>query len=164
MARLVAMVPPPGFHMIRFHGVLAAHSSDRPEVVPAVEEQTAGLMQLSLFGGDAQAERCCNAKQDEPPRRKPWAWLLRHVFAIDVTVCPACEGRMRWLEIATAPDAIAELLVRAGLGPRPPPADFPDVLPAAGPGTASRQRRRRRVLFGQLELGFGVAAVRRGGC
>lgn len=38
-----------------------------------------------------------------PAAPKPWAWLLRHVLAIDVTTCPKCEGRMRWLETATTP-------------------------------------------------------------
>ncbi|MBX3270398.1 MAG: transposase [Sandaracinaceae bacterium] len=32
-ARLCALVPPPRFHIIRYHGVLAAHSSARAEVV-----------------------------------------------------------------------------------------------------------------------------------
>ena len=34
---------------------------------------------------------------------------------------PHCEGPMRWLEAATTPDAIARLLAKHGLGPRPPP-------------------------------------------
>ena len=33
IARLCALVPPPRFHMLRYHGVYAAHSSARPEVV-----------------------------------------------------------------------------------------------------------------------------------
>ena len=55
------------------------------------------------------------------PRRNPWAWLLRHVFDIDVTTCPRCGGVMRWLEARVMPDAIARLLAKHGLGPRPPP-------------------------------------------
>ena len=55
------------------------------------------------------------------PRRKPWAWLLRHVFEIDVTTCPRCGGVMQWIEARAMPDAIARLLAKHGLGPRPPP-------------------------------------------
>ena len=34
LTRLAAMVPPPRFHMIRFHGVVSSHSSLRSLVVP----------------------------------------------------------------------------------------------------------------------------------
>jgi hypothetical protein len=37
IARLCALIPPPRFHMLRYHGVLAAHSSVRSEVVPGRE-------------------------------------------------------------------------------------------------------------------------------
>jgi hypothetical protein len=37
----------------------------------------------------------------------------------DVTVCPACSGPMRWLEVATTEGAIAALLARHGLAPAP---------------------------------------------
>src|SRR5207247_10508911 len=39
VARLCAMVPPPGFHMIRFHGVLAAHAVARAELLPPRAEE-----------------------------------------------------------------------------------------------------------------------------
>ncbi len=48
-------------------------------------------------------------------RRKPWAWLLRHVFATDVNVCPQCAGPMKWREVALTADAIRRGLARAGL-------------------------------------------------
>jgi Putative transposase len=142
IARLGAMVPPPGFHLTRFHGVLAAHAAARPDVVPTPPEDSAAPgRQLPLFTSSHGA--CADEPRGDPAKRKPWAWLLRHVFAVDVTVCPFCEGRMRWLEVATAPDAIAELLARVGHGPRPPP---------PRPSRAPRRRPRRRAPFGQLEL------------
>ena len=57
--------------------------------------------------------------------RHPWAWLLRRVFAVDVTVCPRCRGPMKLVKIANEPDAIARALARLGLGPRPPPRPRP---------------------------------------
>ena len=75
-----------------------------------------------------------NESTDSELRRKPWAWLLRHVFGEDLQSCPHCQGPMRWLEAATTPDAIARLLAKHGLGPRPPPRD--------------------RAPFGQLWLAF----------
>jgi putative transposase len=138
LARVCAMVPPPRFHMIRFHGVLAPNAalreqvvaSARPHVPPEIAQSSPPL-QLPLFDklfekDDASASNA---------RRKPWAWLLRHVFTIDVSVCPECAGSMRWRQVALTPEAIREGLIRAGLSARGPP-------------------KHRRVPFGQLSLPF----------
>lgn len=119
IARLCAMVPPPGFHMVRFHGVLSSHARLRAEVVPEPPPDSLALppRQLALFEDNEELRLV----------RKPWAWLVKHVFLEDVSVCPKCSGPMRWLEVATTPDAIAKLLARHGLGasaspqPRAPP-------------------------------------------
>ena len=99
------------------HGLLSSHAKLRREVVPAPDAASSPIrvVQLELFGDDDPSEN------DHEPRRKPWAWLLRHVFGEDLVTCPHCAGPMRWLEAATAPDAIARLLAKHGLGPRPPP-------------------------------------------
>ena len=126
IVRLCAMVPPPWFHMIRFHGLLAPHATLRAEVVPSPPSDavpatpaTRDQLELDLLGSTAS----------RPPTRKPWAWLLRHVFAEDLTTCPKCGGPMRWVEVATTADAIALLLARHGLGPpRAPPRVRPVAL------------------------------------
>jgi len=132
IARLVAAIPPPRFHMTRFHGVLAPHSALRPLVVPkpkpAIEAEVA-VLQLPLF---ADATVATQPTQQHAPQgteriepaykgRHPWALLLRHVFAVDVTVCAHCQARMRLRELCKTPDAIARAMAHAGLAPRPPP-------------------------------------------
>ncbi len=117
LARVCALIPPPRFNMIRYHGVLSSHAKVRAEVVPKAEELP---VQLPLFTPDKSAPRDLDVLAPEP-RKKPWAWLLRHVFAIDVSTCPRCGSETRWLEAATKPEAIARLLAKHGLGPRPPP-------------------------------------------
>ena len=138
LARVCAMVPPPRFHMVRFHGVLAPNAASRKDVVastrPSSRPQVApsrAPLQLPLFG------ELFNVGDDPEAhgRRKPWAWLLRHVFSVDVTVCPKCAGTMRWRNVALIPDAIREGLARAGLSARGPPI-------------------RKRVPIGQLCLPF----------
>jgi len=117
LSRIAAIIAPPRFHLVRYFGVLSSHASRRREVVPTPPLPGPGEgRQLQLF------EHAEYEGDDEPkPPRKPWAWLLRHVFQVDVTTCPSCGGRMRFVEAATTRDAIAELLARQGLGPRPPP-------------------------------------------
>jgi hypothetical protein len=139
--------------LIRFHGVLSAHASLRSEVIPSPpgsddpasnepEAQRCGA-QLDLFPGAAACAGSAGAadnSQQREPSRKPWAWLLRHVYAADLSTCERCGGRMRWKELATTPDAIARLLARHGLssGPDPP-----------------TRRRPRPPVPEQLELAFG---------
>lgn len=130
LSRLCAIIPPPRFHMLRYFGVLSSHASRRREVVPSAPALAAMGKQLGLFEKGV-------AEEEAPPRRKPWAWLLRHVFQVDVTTCPACGRAMRLLETATSPEAVARLLAKHGLGARAPPA-------AAG----------RQAPPGQLVFGF----------
>jgi hypothetical protein len=54
------------------------------------------------------------------PRRLAWAALLARVFALDITVCRKCGGRMRVLEVVSDPDDIARVLHGALAPPRPP--------------------------------------------
>ncbi|MBL9020566.1 MAG: hypothetical protein JNL21_00140 [Myxococcales bacterium] len=80
--------------------------------MPKVDDK--GPKQLALFEHDKTVLA-------PAPRKKPWARLLRHVFQIDVVTCIRCSGTTRLLEAATTPEAIAKLLAKPGLGPRPPP-------------------------------------------
>jgi hypothetical protein len=106
----------------------------RAEVVPAPPSAaapripSAPQLELDLWGPTAHAT----------PRRKPWAWLLKHVFAEDLAACERCGGPTRWLEVATTPEHIASLLARHGVG-----------SPARSPPRAPDRPRR-----GQPELGF----------
>ena len=96
-------------------------------------QPTAAKAQLTLFedtalhAAQAPAGHVSLPAQDSREAaaqagRQLWAVLLRKTFSVDVTVCVVCAGRMRVLEFATTPKAIARALYRAGLGPQPPPA------------------------------------------
>ncbi len=122
--RLVAAVPPPRWHLLRYFGVLSSHSSRRRLVVPtpppdATTNKPAPARgdQLELLGD----------KDDAAAPRKRWAWLLAHVFAADVETCPHCSGPMRWAEVAATRAAIMRLLSEHGLGPRAPPLEHAKV-------------------------------------
>jgi hypothetical protein len=93
VARLVALIPPPRFHMLRDHGVLAAHAKARAEVVPGRAASAASEpVQLGLGFEAASASEPSAASEpastSDRPSRHPWAWLLARVFAVDVMVCP----------------------------------------------------------------------------
>ncbi|MCZ7680805.1 MAG: transposase [Sandaracinaceae bacterium] len=124
IARLCALVPPPRFHLLRYHGVLAAHSAVRAQIVPG-REPPSPPAQLPLF----EASEAPLAPPP-PPSRHPWAWLLRRVFAVEVSICPVptCGGRMRIVDIATTPDGVERLLGGEPTRARAPPP--PAVSPA----------------------------------
>jgi len=127
IARLVAAIPPPRFHMTRFHGVLSSHCALRPLVVPKPAPLVpVAPVQLPLFQPPSSTTPApaCDAEPPVPRShrgRHPWAQLLRHVFATDVMACTHCQGRMRLRELCTTPSAIARAMARAGLAPQPPP-------------------------------------------
>jgi len=118
LGRLCALVPPPRFHMTRYYGVFASRHRLRARVIPS-SPQPLAPMQLSLLFRTGIPEGLREATGT--PYRLSWANLLARVFAIDVTVCSKCDGRMKVLEIVTDPHAIARLLHGARAPPRPCP-------------------------------------------
>jgi hypothetical protein len=61
------------------------------------------------------------AERQAEPKRNPWAWLIKKVFLIDVTECPDCGGKMKWMEACTERRDIHRVLSAHGLSARAPP-------------------------------------------
>jgi hypothetical protein len=119
IARLCAMIPPPRLNMIRFHGVFGPNAKLRSEVVP--KKAPRKLAQHSAFDlGEAEQTHLFD-DQPEEPKPHCWAWLLKKVFRVDVTVCPDCGGHMKWLDVCTDKRDIHRVLSAHGLAPRAPP-------------------------------------------
>jgi hypothetical protein len=136
ISRLCALIPPPRFHMLRYHGVLAARATARAEVVPG-REPPPPEDQLPLF----MPSELPPLEPPPPPSRHPWPWLLKRVFGVDIHSCPVagCDGRMRLVQIATEQHDIARVITALGGGTaRAPPARTPRPSPS-----------------GQLRLAFG---------
>jgi hypothetical protein len=77
-ARVCALIPRPGFHMVRYYGCLSSHSSLRREVVPepaaAVDnplDADPDQLALGFEAFDARGAR------HNSGNRRPWAGLLR---------------------------------------------------------------------------------------
>ena len=121
IARLCALVPPPGFHMTRYFGVFANRHHLRPRIIPPSPVPTPG-QQLALGLADSANDKPDHDTESSPrPRRLGWAKLLARVFAVDVTICRKCGGRMRILEVVETADDIARVLHGARAPPRPHP-------------------------------------------
>jgi len=71
--------------ILRYHGVLSSHAKLRPVLVPSPPEPEPDPLQL-------QAELGLCVEPAQPPRRNPWAWLLKHVF--DLTTSRSVPNAM----------------------------------------------------------------------
>jgi hypothetical protein len=130
LRKLVALIPPPRQHLVRYHGVFAPNARTRSAVV--------------LDSGTAKEKGLSRPYTDEPMGapvygRVDWATLLRRTFAIDVLACPRCDGRMEVLACITDRQVAAQILrhtglasVAAPLSARAPPGAGPD--PPGQPG------------------------------
>ena len=133
LARLCALVPPPGAHTVRYYGVLAPRHALRARIIPTAEAQRTEPKPLSLFVLQGQLKLAAITKPaleqlllDAAPHRLSWMSLLARVFRIDVSVCLRCRGPMRVVRAVTSPDEIAATLHAARPPPRPaPPGQLP---------------------------------------
>ncbi len=131
MERLVALVPPPRFNLVRYHGCLAPCASWRDVVVrdrrgtgkpPQADTQEAPTSTDSLPGLELlDLALASSAMSILRPRRLAWAELMRRVFKLDVLQCPECNGRMRLIATIDQPEVIRAILGSLAIRARPPP-------------------------------------------
>ena len=113
LEKLAALVPPPRFHLLRYHSVLAPRARDH--IVPAKP-----VAEPSVADGSASAASCGH--------RLRWATLLARVFSSDLSECAACGGRLRIIAALTDPASIRTCLEGVGLPAMPPPRAPPEPL------------------------------------
>jgi hypothetical protein len=138
LAKLVALVPPPKVHLVRYGGVFANRHRLRAAVAPTpptpAESRPHQLALLAPNGRPAWTTRAVDDADTELPsdaprhRRLSWARLLARVFSTDVTTCP-CGGRLKPLGAVLTPEDIAAHLHGARAPPRPTPAGQLSLLP-----------------------------------
>jgi hypothetical protein len=139
LAKLVALVPPPHFNLVRYAGVFANRHHLRPQIVPTPTSPVADAspQQLGLFDIRGKARRPTEPGDPaavDPVRmpRRSWSWLLGHVFAIDITHCSrrGCGGRLEIVRVVRDRDEIRSLLHGARAPPRPPTPGQLALLPS----------------------------------
>jgi hypothetical protein len=142
LCRLAAAVPAPGFHVIRYAGVLASAHHLRALVVPppSAEDETQSTTHLHP------------AQDRQPPthrcRYRPWAELMKRAFGWDVDHCDNCGARLRLRALVSAAASVERFLRHIG-----EPIDPPPLSPARGPPFFQSRVLRRKL--GELELARG---------
>jgi hypothetical protein len=123
MQRLVALVPAPRANLVRYHGVFAANSKWRKQIVPHRPVEQLELVDLET--GEPKPPQQLDAGKSRAatsvrPDNYDWATLLRRVFEVDVTVCVDCGGPTKIISTITQPDVIEKILKHLGLPTKPP--------------------------------------------
>jgi hypothetical protein len=139
--KIAALVPTPRAHLVRFSGVLGPAAKWRPQIVPAVVENTPEpvppaepppAVQTEIVVPEApESDPASPANEPvvevvEEPKKKTgrrndsWSELIRRVFAVDVTVCE-CGGKLRLISAIHPPVATRKILEHLGLPSRAPP-------------------------------------------
>ena len=129
LQRLAALIPRPGSHRVRYHGILASRARHRRLVVP----KPSGLAKEPTNedgAGDNPSKDPSKATPTQRFRRLLWAELLVRVFGpdSDPLSCANCGGRMRVLSSIHQANVIEKILGCLGL-----PSVPPQVRPARGP-------------------------------
>ena len=116
--KLAAIIPPPRFHQLRYHGILAPNAKYRSQVVPKKPDPEE---EISLPLPSTSAKRS-------------WAQLLKHVHDIDMNFvghhsnaarvarklatpllsCPSCGGEIKIVAFITDPCEVNRYLLGTG--------------------------------------------------
>ena len=123
--KLVAIVPVPRGHMVRYHGVLAPHARWRAEVVRDRGEEDVPAAKTPRAPGEVAGDGGGYIPRVEleelRERRLSWAELMRRVWVVDVLECPRCRGRRKLIAVITNSAVIVAFLSSLGLPTRAPP-------------------------------------------
>jgi len=121
LCRLAAAVPGPGFHTVRYGGILSSAAKWRSLVVPEPSEPAAR---------QSPAAAAADGHGADKPRStwRPWSELLKRSFDIDIK-CSKCGGPMQLKAFLVSPQSLRRLLRTLGepteapqrAPPRPPP-------------------------------------------
>ena len=105
LEKLVALVPLPRVHLVRYAGCLAPHSRLREAIIPTPRQQ-------GLDGEETQTRT----------PYWPWARLLGRVFGLEMATCPLCRrGTLRIIAVITQESVMTRILRHLQLASVPPP-------------------------------------------
>jgi hypothetical protein len=110
IARLVALIPPPRMNMVRYHGAFAPNFKDRRFIVPQAKKPKPPA-EGSVAAQAADCAPCVDLNSRR--ERMRWADMLKRTFAVDVTVCPHCKGRLE--QIAVIKDRVVAAAILKSL-------------------------------------------------
>jgi hypothetical protein len=126
LRRVLALVPPPRWHLTRYHGIFSSHHRLRPRLAALRPKPPP-----SRPATPAPEPEVPPAEPVPQTKRPSYARLLARVFSDDLGACSRCGGPLRLISCIEDPAAIVKILRHLGLPtelPRPAPARSPPQL------------------------------------
>jgi hypothetical protein len=102
--KLVALIPRPRIHLVRWSGVFAPNSPLRSDVILKPEIKKG--FQFKNTSEDLPVEGSKNST---------WASLLKRTFKFDMTKCSACGGEVRFVGSVRDPGSVIRYLRHVGI-------------------------------------------------
>lgn len=116
LEKILAILPPPFFHEVRYYGIFAANATLRKKIVRQNSEDD--IIYDSFIPNGTKNKKYI-----------PWSVLLKKTFALDILRCPKCGNRMWIWEIVEDHREIDATLFVLGLPADPPRPDPPRIEP-----------------------------------
>ena len=132
LRRLFAIIPPPRWHLTRFHGVFSGHHRLRKKLAALLPKEPAPpSLATTPANGPAETDEGLLPKENSDDSRLSYAKLLSRVFEGDIGNCQRCGGALRFIACIDDPDTIGKILTHMALA-----TDAPKLAPARGPPQA----------------------------
>ena len=109
--KLVALVPLPGQHTVRYYGVLASRSQHYKKLPETPVQESEASNKAEVAQGQGKKGK----------RRLSWADLLKRTFKVDVLACSKCKNPMKLVQVVIDSCTIKRTLEALGLQPQAPP-------------------------------------------
>ncbi len=123
LRRLFAIIPPPRWHLTRYHGIFSGHHRLRPLLVTLLPTAASTARDKAPTASEISDEPLA-----DNPSRPTYAKLLSRVFEAELGNCQKCGGELRLIACIDEPKAIATILAHLGL-----PTKAPVAAPARSP-------------------------------
>lgn len=134
--RLVLLIPPPGIHRHRYHGVLAPNARLRAAVTARANQAVEGVVAVPPPPENREEESAAARTRSAAVRL--WAALLARIYEVFPLVCPYCKGEMRLIAFLTERSSTEEILTHLG-EPTIPPAIAPARAPPGFPADVDQR-------------------------
>lgn len=114
LRRLFAILPPPRWHLTRYHGIFSNHHHLRPRL------KALGPKPVVTASAKTDTHGIGPPVEPLPETKRPtYAQLLSRVFPQDLGACTRCGGQLRLVACVDDPAAITKILTHLGLPTQP---------------------------------------------
>ena len=126
--KIIAIIPPRYFNMIRYFGILGPNHSLRSRIVKKRKRRHVLPRSPKNYAASSSSSSSSQNVKESAEKLLPkspywinWDELLKRTFRVNPERCPVCSGKMRVVDLVMRQDIIHKILTHQGIDPAPPP-------------------------------------------